>query len=158
MTYKRLIIGDANVGRFWQNMQRLSPPLQSVSFSSAVCSDTFETSLRGVSDELDYVVVSVATSLILEEASSIDVRGSARNVLESMVKLVARSALRAKNCQVVYSLSYLKISYLILIFRPVLFALRYLISGFCRTSVSFFLTVFCFNLLGDVFNLDQLLF
>ena len=100
MTYKRLILGDSNVGRFWQVVQGLRPPLQTVSFSSVTCQDTLVNGLNQVSTGYDYVIVSAFTTLLLEEASQVDVAGSTRNILDGLMKHVAHSARKSSRCEV----------------------------------------------------------
>ena len=100
MTYSRLIIGDANVARFWQASQLARPQLVGVPLKTASCLDTFATSLSDVTDAIDYVVISVITSLLLDEVSSTDVANSSHNVFQSAFQHVEASAKRASRVEV----------------------------------------------------------
>ena len=100
MSYQRLVIADANIGRSWQASQLARPQLVGVPLKNAACLDTLASSLMDVTDALDYVVISVATSLVLDEASSTDVRGSSFNVFETMVKHVMAAAKKSARVEV----------------------------------------------------------
>ena len=101
MTYKRLIIGDASVGRYWQVVQSARPrDLGEVVFKPASCYDTLETALDFVSDELDYVVFSVVTSILTDECNASDVKASAINVIDGITKRIFSCAKKSKHCQV----------------------------------------------------------
>ena len=100
MAYSRLIIGDANVARFWQASQLARPQLVGLPLKTANCFDTLASSLSDVTDALDYVVISVLTSLLLDEVSASDVSTSSTNVLQSMVKHVEAAAKRSSKVEV----------------------------------------------------------
>ena len=100
MSYSRLIIGDANVARFWQASQLARPQLVGVPLKTVSCLDTLASSLLEVNDSLDYVVLSVATSLVLDEASSVDVRASSRNVFDTMIKHVLSASKKSQRVEV----------------------------------------------------------
>ena len=100
MSYTRLIVGDANVARFWQASQLARPQLVGTPLKTANCLDTLVSALSDVTDALDYVVVSVSTSLLLEEATSADVQVSSLNVLQSMMQHIEASAKRAQRVEV----------------------------------------------------------
>ena len=100
MAYRRLLIGDANVVRFWQAAQVSRPQLNGVSLKAVSCLDTLDSALEGVSNELDYVIVSVVTSFLIEESSQTDISVSSFNVLQNIVKRVMSSAKRAQRVQV----------------------------------------------------------
>ena len=102
MAYRRILVGDVNVGRFWQAMQGARPQLKDVPFRQAGCPDTLETALAHVSDEYDLAVVSMVTSVLIEECSAIDIKGSAVNCLEPIIKLIVAAAKRSAHCQVAY--------------------------------------------------------
>ena len=101
MAYKRLILGDANIVRSWQAAQLARPKdLVGASLKSATCLDTLSASLESVSDEVDYVVVSVMTGLLLEDVSPSDLKGSSVNILEGVVRRVCSTAKRTSRVQV----------------------------------------------------------
>ena len=101
MSYRRIIIGDVNVGRFWLAAQSARPQLREVPLRNTFCLDTLEASLDGVSDELDMVILSVMTSLITEEGSAADVSGSASNIIDQAIRRVVGCAKKSKRCEVV---------------------------------------------------------
>ena len=100
MSYHRLVVGDVNVVRFWQAAQLARPQLVGVPLKTVGCVDTLSSALAEVNDALDYVVVSVATTLLLEEATSVDVRGSSLNVFESLVKHITAAAKKSSRVEV----------------------------------------------------------
>ena len=102
MTYTRLIVGDSNVARFWQASQLARPQLVGVPLKTVSCLDTLAVALSDVNDSFDFVVVSVSTCLVLEEASSSDVKGSSSNVFEAMIKHVSAAAKKAPRAEVSY--------------------------------------------------------
>ena len=98
--YRRLLIGDGNLTRFWQAAQAARPHLKDVPIKSAACLFTLEAGLEMVSDEMDYVIVSVVTSVVIDDGNATDVAGSSRNALESVFKRVTASGRKAPHCQV----------------------------------------------------------
>ena len=101
MSHRVLVLGDANVGRHWQAFQGCRPQLQGVPFRSVSCLDTFDTAMSSVTDELDYVLISVLTSMLLDEGSAQDVRGSCTNILGLVAKrlvAVAKKSSRVEVC------------------------------------------------------------
>ena len=80
------------MARFWQASQTARPQLLGVTLKPVSCLDTLSSALDSISDELDYSIVSVLTSFLIEEVSSDDVLGGARAVLESVVKRVCNAA------------------------------------------------------------------
>ena len=99
MTYKRLIFCDANVGKLWQQMQSVRPELHEVSFRSASCLNTLFTALGVVSDQNDFVIVSEMTSLLIDEASFDEIKGSSMNVLEADAMDITSFAKRSPLCK-----------------------------------------------------------
>ena len=100
MAYRRLLIGDANVIRFWQASQLARPMMLGVPLKSVSCMDTFESALADVTDELDYVLVSVLTSLLLEEATPTTLFDSCSNVVQAIVKRIGVSAKKSSRVEV----------------------------------------------------------
>ena len=100
MSYRRLIIGDANVVRSWQAAQLARPQFASIPLKTVSCMDTLSSSLEDISNELDYVVVSVMTGLVIEEGSASDVRGSSFSIIDGVVKRVVNVAKRTSRVQV----------------------------------------------------------
>ena len=100
MTYRLLITGDGNVVRFWQAAQLARPQLVGVPLKPATCLDTLEASLVGVTDEYDYVLVSVLTSLLLDVASASNLANSCSNIIQTVAKRVATSAKKSARVEV----------------------------------------------------------
>ena len=98
MTYQRLIIGDSSVSRFWQASQIARPQLLGVLLKPVSCLDTLSSALDSISDELDYAIVSVMTSLLIEECS--DDADGAKGVLEAIVRRVRTAAERSQRVEV----------------------------------------------------------
>ena len=119
--YRSLFLGDANIGRFWQAFQSSRPQLRNSQYKSVVCLDTLDTALEAVTDELDFVVLSVLTSLILDEGSGADIRGTVTNIVDAAKKRVVAAARKSSRCEVCEFADY----WLIVVFSM-------LILMFCR--------------------------
>ena len=102
MSYQRLIVGDANVARFWQASQTARPQLLGVLLKPVSCFDTLTSALDTITDELDYAIISVLTGLLIEEGSANDVLSTSSSVLESVVKRVCGRADRAQRVEVIF--------------------------------------------------------
>ena len=100
MTLRRILIGDANIGRFWQALKGARPQLKDVQCRQASCLDTLETAHDQVSDEYDLAILSLVTSILLDECSSADVKGSAINAIDPVVRRVVGAAKKSSHCQV----------------------------------------------------------
>ena len=100
MTYKRLIIGDANITRFWPDCQSARPQLVAVPMRPAKCLDTLSSALSEVTDEFDCILISVLTSMLIDEASSADVSGSSFNIIRDAVRLISASAKKSSKVEV----------------------------------------------------------
>lgn len=101
----RLLIGDNNLSRFWAAFSFARPGLKSSSLMTATDLDTFDHALSQVSEEREQVIVSILTSVLLEEANSSDLSVSATNVcgqvLERLVEVCPRnpkSQVRSLDC------------------------------------------------------------
>ena len=105
MGYRSLIVGDANVVRFWSASQIARPQLVGVPMKAVSCLDTLDSAMKEVSDELDYVIVSVLTGFIIDEATQGDVRESCVNIISLALKPILAAAKRAGRAEV--SLSFL---------------------------------------------------
>ena len=106
MTYKRLIVGDANITRFWPECQAARPQLLSAVMKPAKCMDTLSSALADVNDGIDYVIVSVLTSLLLDEASATDVTGTSFNILRDAIKLISATAKKSSKVEVSLYISF----------------------------------------------------
>ena len=103
MGYKRLIIGDSNIDRFWQASQLARPQLVGVALKPVSCYDTLEAAVGSITDEFDYVLVSTVTSFLLDELSPSDVSVSAFNIMEGLVKRLTAAARKSKRTEVCFN-------------------------------------------------------
>ena len=80
----RLLIGDNNLSRFWSAVQFSRPALKSSSLLAATDLDTLDHALSQIEDK-EVIVVSVLTSILLEEVNQLELESSAYNVCEQVV-------------------------------------------------------------------------
>ena len=92
MAYKRIILGDANIVRFWQASQLARPQLMGVTLKPVSCLDTLDAALGAVNDELDYALVSIVTSMLIDGVSVNDLEVSSHNIIEAAVKRLVATA------------------------------------------------------------------
>ena len=95
----RLVIGDNNLSRFWAAFSFGRPGLKNSSLVTATDLDTFDHALAQVEDR-HQVIISVLTSILLEEANSSDVSSSASNVCNEAVSRLVGVCPRTPGCQV----------------------------------------------------------
>ena len=95
----RLLVGDNNLSRFWPAHQFSRPSLKDSVLVTATDLDTLEHALTQVEDR-DQVIVSMLTSVLLEEANSSEIGSSAYNVCSEVVSRVAGLCPRTPSCQV----------------------------------------------------------
>ena len=95
----RMLIGDNNVSKFWGAYQFSRPSLKSSVLVTATDLDTLDHALTQT-DEKDQVIVSVLTSLLLEEINQLEVASSAFNVCDQVVTRLAGICPRSPSCQV----------------------------------------------------------
>ena len=107
MSYKVMIVADANVVRFWDAVQLARPQMVGVSLRPVSCLDTLSAALSDINDGIDYALVSVLTTLLLEEASASDVRASSYNIIRDVVKRVVACAKKSGRVEVYILLSML---------------------------------------------------
>ena len=100
MTYVRLLVGDSNVVRFWDSAQVSRRDLAGVVLKSATCLDTLRSSLSEVTDALDFVVVSVLTSLATDEGSAFDVRPTCLTIFKDAIRIVSDTAKKSGRVEV----------------------------------------------------------
>ena len=88
----RLLIGDNNLSRYWPAYQFSRPSLKAATMLTATDFDTFDHALAQA-EEREQVLVSVLTSLLIEEVNQHEVESSAFNVCEQAIaRLVSGSA------------------------------------------------------------------
>ena len=100
MGYRCLFLGDGNVTRFWQASQIARPQLVGVPLHSVSCQNTLEAGLDLINDELDYVLISVLTTFLIEEGTALDVRGSTSNIFKSVLRPVISAATKSSHVEV----------------------------------------------------------
>ena len=95
----RMLIGDNNLSKFWPAYQVSRPSLKHVSMLTATDFDTFDHALTQV-DEKEQVIVSVLTSLLIDEVNQLEVENSAFNVCEQAVSRLVGICPRSPSCRV----------------------------------------------------------
>ena len=97
----RLLVGDNNLSKFWPAYQFARPNLKHSSLVTATDLDGLDHALSQV-DERDQVIVSVLTSILMEEVSQVDVESSAFNICEQAVSRIIGLCPRSPSCQVYF--------------------------------------------------------
>ena len=100
MGYRALLLGDVHVVLSWQAAQTSRPQLVGMPMTAANCLDTLTSGLASVTDELDYVIVSVLSSMLNEEGSAADVRGSCSNIISDAIRVISAAAKRSSRVEV----------------------------------------------------------
>ena len=95
----RMLIGVNNLSKFWPAYQISRPSLKHVSMLTATDFDTFDHALSQVEDK-EVIVVSVLTSILLEEVNQLEVESSASNVCDQAVSRLLGLCPRTPGCQV----------------------------------------------------------
>ena len=95
----RLLIGDNNLSRFWASAQFARSSLKSSVLVTATDLDALDHALTKV-DERDQVIVSVLTSILMEEVNQDEVGPSAFNVCEAAVSRLVGVCPWSPSCQV----------------------------------------------------------
>ena len=98
----RLLIGDNNLSRFWASFQFSRPALKFSSLITATDLDALDHALSQ-SDEKEQVIVSVLTSIIMEEANQAEISKSAFNICEQAVSRLVGYCPRIPTCQVEFA-------------------------------------------------------
>ena len=106
MTYVRLLVGDSNIVRFWDAAQVSRRDLAGVTLKSAICLDTLASSMSEVTDALDFVVVSLMSTLAIDEGSAVAVRSTCLSIFKDAVKTISDSAKKSSRVEVRVPLSF----------------------------------------------------
>ena len=116
----RLLIGDNNLSRFWPSYQFGKANLKSSMLLTATDFDTLDHALSQ-SDEKEQVIISVLTSLLLEEISQDELESSVNNIIGEVMTRLGGLCPRSPSCQVptIYSSKcfLMKLTLLILCYR-----------------------------------------
>ena len=102
MGYRTLLLGDSNIVRAWQAAQTSRPQLVGMPLQAVSCMDTLASGLSSVTDELDYVIVAILSSMLTEEGSAGDVIGSCTNIISDAVRTIAAAAKKSGRVEVCY--------------------------------------------------------
>ena len=97
----RLLIGDNNLSRFWNAYQFARPGMKNSSLLTATDLDTFDHALTQADDK-EVVIISVLTSILIEEANALEVSVSAANVCNEAIARLVGVCPRSPSCQVVF--------------------------------------------------------
>ena len=97
----RLLIGDNNLSRFWPAYQFSRPNLKHVVLLTATDFDTLDHALTQA-EEKEQVIVSVLTSLLLDEVNQLEVESSSLSICEEAVSRLIGLCPQNPSCQVRY--------------------------------------------------------
>ena len=95
----RLLIGDNNLTRFWAAYKFSKPSLNSSVLATATDFDSFDSALSQA-EEKDQVIVSVLTSLLIEEINQEEIDMSANNICDQAVSRLLGLCPQSPSCQV----------------------------------------------------------
>ena len=95
----RLLIGDNNLSKFWPAYQFSKPAFKSSVLVTATDLDALDSALTQVEDR-DQVIVSVLTSILMEEVNQAEISSSAFNVCEQAVSRLLGICPQIPSCQV----------------------------------------------------------
>ena len=95
----RLLIGDNNLTRFWPAFQFGRPGLAGATLITSTDLDTFDTALTQIEDK-DQVIVSVLTSILLDEINTTEIDVSSLNICSEVVSRLVGFCPQMPSCQV----------------------------------------------------------
>lgn len=95
----RILIRHNNLSSFWLAYQFSRPNLKHAALLTATNFDTFDHALTQT-EEKDQVIVSVLTSLLLDEVNQLEVKSSALKVCEEAVPRLVGLCPQSPSCQV----------------------------------------------------------
>ena len=116
----RLLIGDNNLSKFWPAYQFGKPALKSVLLVTATDFDTIDNALSQ-SDDKDQVIVSVLTTLLIEELNQLELTSSASNILDQLLSRLLGLCPRSPSCQVLVVFSFFETEMLLFFHLVTLF-------------------------------------
>ena len=103
----RLLIGDNNLSKFWPAYQFSKPAFKSSVLVTATDLDALDSALTQVEDR-DQVIVSVLTSILMEEVNQAEISSSAFNVCEQAVTRLLGICPQIPSCQVLSFTSFIE--------------------------------------------------
>ena len=97
----RLLIGDNNLSRFWPAYQFSRQHLKGSLLVTATDFDTLDHALsQAEADDRSQVIVSILTSVLLDEVNSLEVASSAHNVCNEVINRLVGLCPQLPSCQV----------------------------------------------------------
>ena len=93
-----LLIGDNNLSKFWPAYQFSRPNLKFATLSTATDLDTLDNALSQT-DEKDQVIISVLTSILLEELNQHELASSVSNVFDQVLARLSGLCPQNPSCQ-----------------------------------------------------------
>ena len=117
----RLLIGDNNLSRFWAAFQHSRPALKHSLLVTATDLDALDGALTQV-DEREQVIISVLTSMVMDEINQLDVENSAFSIFDQAVTRLVGLCPQHPSCQVRFCPDFMSSAFwLFLIFELVAF-------------------------------------
>ena len=101
----RLLIGDNNLTRFWAAFQHTRPALKHSQLVTATDLDALDSDLSQ-SDEREQVIISVLTSILLDEVNQLEVESSAFSICEQALARLIGLCPQRPTCQVFISVQF----------------------------------------------------
>ena len=98
----RLLIGDNNLSKFWPAYQFSRPTLKLSTLITATDLDALDGALSQVEDK-NQVIVSVLTSILIDEVNQNEVGSSAFNICEQAVSRLVGLCPANPSCQVLFA-------------------------------------------------------
>ena len=95
----RLLIGDNNLSKFWPSYQFAKPHLKQSALVTATDLAALDHALSQVEDRTQ-VIVSVLTTIVMEEVNQLEVENSAHNVFEQAISRLVGLCPTLPSCQV----------------------------------------------------------
>ena len=95
----RVLIGDNNLSRFWPAYQFSRPSLKTSTLITATDLDTLDQALTQVDDK-EQVLISILTSVLLEEVNQQEIASSAYNVCDQTISRLLGLCPQSPSCQV----------------------------------------------------------
>ena len=95
----RLLIGDHNLTRFWPSYQFGRATLKGVTLVTSTDLDTLDNALVQV-EAKDQVIVSVLTSILLDEVNTTEISCSSTNICSEVITRMVGLCPQNPSCQV----------------------------------------------------------
>ena len=99
MMVSRLLIGDNNLTRYWPAYQFGRPALKGATLVTSTDLDMFDGALSQIEDK-DQVVISMLTSVLLDEVNTLEVASSSSNIFTELLSRLVGFCPQSPSCQV----------------------------------------------------------